>query len=44
MSPPLQQHIIELEVMGEAGAGGERGHTEGREAVMLWVAGGEQVR
>ena len=44
VSPPLQQHVIELEVTEEAGAGWERGHTEGREGVMLSGASGEQAR
>lgn len=44
VSPPLQQHVIELEVVEEAGAGWERGHTDRREGLMLWRASGEQPR
>ena len=44
MSPPLQQHVTELEVMEEAGAWWERGHAEGREGLVLWGVSGEQAR
>lgn len=44
VSSLLQQRVIKLEVTEEAGHGWERGHTEGREGVMLWAARGEQAR
>lgn len=47
MSPPLQQHITELGVMGEAGAGGERERAEGKRgsnASGSWWGAGEMKR